>query len=96
LSKKEKQLLEDLLIQSFYNFNKYRKENKIDYTLLIQDKNREEKDFENLKNSIYFTRDLINEPSNVINPETMEETIKRKFKSKVKIKIFYEEDLKKE
>ncbi len=90
----EKKLIEELLIQWLYEFNKYKssKDTK-KYSLTIQDSERNNKEFETLKKSIYFTRDLINEPPEAVNPETLEEIIKKRFKSKVKITIIKWKDL---
>jgi leucyl aminopeptidase len=71
-----------------YEFNKYKtSKNKNKYSLTIQNKNLDPKEFEILKESIYLTRDLINEPPIEVNPESMEKIIKKTFKKKIQIEI---------
>jgi leucyl aminopeptidase len=87
LNEKQKNLLAELLIQSFYQFDKYLSQKEKNYSLKINTEKKLINHLETLQDSLYFTRDLINEPPVAVNPESMEQIIKKRFKNNVKIKI---------
>lgn len=89
-----------------YNFNKYftgeklkARENKIEKATFITKNIKELEAFYNeneiIKENVFFCRDLINEPANIIYPASCAETCKEMEKFGVKVEIFKEKDLKK-
>ncbi len=81
-----KKSIEDLLIYSLYKFFRYKEESK-SFNLWINDSDRSKKEWEAIKESIFFARDLVNEPPAEVNPQSMEELIKARFGKKENIKI---------
>lgn len=82
LEKFSNEIVEGLTLGA-YRFNKY-KSNEKDYklTVFLESKNKmfTNKDLEetkNLCNMVYKARDLVNEPSNIIYPETLGEEVKK-------------------
>lgn len=71
-----------LLSQALYSFDKYKNKKSKIYKLYYKTK----KDYNLFIENLYFIKDLINEPSNVINPQSFEEIVKKVIK-KVKIKV---------
>lgn len=92
------------LLQS-YRFNKYfedkkkGKELKIEsITFVTPDFSKVQKDFAPLKTlaeNIFFTRDLVSEPSNVLNPETYADICKTLKKEGLEVQIFGEAEMEK-
>ncbi len=89
-----------------YNFNKYftgeklkAKENKIEEATFISTNARvlQSKHNENeiIKQNIFFCRDLINEPANIVYPESCAEACKEMKKFGVKIEILKEKEMQK-
>lgn len=95
LNENQKKLLTELLIQAFYKFDKYLSKKEKQYSLGVNINKDLENHLITLQNSLYFTKDLVNEPPTAINPESMEEVIKKRFKTKVKIKTIKWEQLQK-
>ena len=80
-----------------YEFDKYKKEQKINkYTIYVR--GNYEKDLEEveiIKDAVYFARDLANEPPEFLNPSTFVKEIEDKFKDlPVNIIVFDAEELK--
>ena len=86
-----------------YNFNKYYTGKKIpeytDFDLLIQDDTEASKEFKNkiaMAQSIWFTKDLISEPSNVLYPEAYANRVAAMgVDTGLEVKIYGEKELKK-
>jgi len=89
-----------------YNFNKYftgeklkAKENKIEEITFITNDIKQLKTAYNeneiIKENVFFCRDLINEPANIIYPASCAETCKEMEKFGVEVEILKEKDLKK-
>ncbi len=81
-----KRSIEDLLVYSLYKFSRYKDASK-GFNLWINDSSRPKTDWEAIKESIFFTRDLVNEPPAEVNPQSMEELIKDRFNTKENVKI---------
>jgi leucyl aminopeptidase len=92
------------LLQS-YRFNKYfenKKKNKElrveSITFVTSDLSKIQKDFAPLKTlaeNIFFTRDLVSEPSNVLNPESYADICKTLKKEGLEVQIFGEAEMEK-
>ncbi|MDD2839660.1 MAG: leucyl aminopeptidase [Rickettsiales bacterium] len=89
-----------------YNFNKYftgdklkTKVNKIEEVTFITKNVKELKSFhdenEIIKENVFFCRDLINEPANIVYPESCAKICKEMEKFGVKVEMLKEKDLKK-
>ncbi len=87
-----------------YTFNKYKtlnKEkinNKIIYKIISSNKKAIEKKYkyyESIKEGVFFTRDLVSEPPNILNPKTYVQEIKKLSRLGLKIKSYNEKELKK-
>lgn len=86
-----------------YNFNKYKKKKNDEISLTINLHGNNNKLINNvikksssLMEGVYFTRDLENEPSNVLTPNELAVRIKSRLtKEKVKVKILDEKEIKK-
>ncbi len=84
-----------------YNFNKFKKDKKKPITLNINlvtpetsKLNKAIKKGTSLIESVYFSRDLVNEPANVLTPQELANRVKRTFSNtKVKVKVFDEKEL---
>jgi len=84
-----------------YNFNKFKKDKKKPKTLNVSfisletsKLNKAIKIGKSLLESVYFSRDLVNEPANVLTPQELANRVKRTFaKTNVKVKIFDEKEL---
>ena len=85
----------ELLAHKLYKFSDF-KEDKSKYSINI-DSNVDENKIINKIESIYFARNLMNMPANILNPETYEEKIKEAFKNNknIKIKVIKWKELKK-
>ncbi len=82
----------ELLAQSLYSFNKYVKKEK-KYMLNINS-NLNSEILTKKINTLYWARDLMNMPSNDLNPDSYEEIIKKTFRwLPVKIKVIKWEEL---
>jgi len=79
------QLFLELLAQKFYKFSEFKDQN-IKYVLNV-DTNIDKEKFVKKIESIYFARDLMNKPANVLNPKTYEEIINKTFKKNQDINI---------
>ena len=83
-----------------YNFNKFKKDKKKPKTLNVSfisletsKLNKAIKIGKSLLESVYFSRDLVNEPANVLTPQELANRVKRTFaKTNVKVKIFDEKE----
>ncbi len=75
----------ELLAQKLYKFTDFKK-NKSKYSINI-DSNIDEEKIKNKIESIYFARNLMNMPANILNPETYEGKIKETFKNNKNVKI---------
>lgn len=85
-----KHMIEELFMWNLYTFDKYfgnDKKSKNKYWLIIKEKSRNEEEFENMKESIYIARDLINEPNNYLTTVEFEKFIKDKYSKDKNIKI---------
>lgn len=92
------------LLQS-YRFNKYFENKKKNKELKLQEINfvttdlaKVQKDFAPLKilaENIFFTRDLVSEPSNILNPESYAEICKDLKKEGLEVQIFGEAEMEK-
>jgi leucyl aminopeptidase len=84
-----------------YNFNKFKSDRKKSGTLninLISNStgkvNKAIKTGTELLTSVYFSRDLVNEPANVLTPQELANRVKKTFRNtKVKVKVFDEKEL---
>ncbi|MCB0751434.1 MAG: leucyl aminopeptidase family protein, partial [Ignavibacteriae bacterium] len=102
---------EDYLYQSMlegvylgnYNYDKYftkeKKQKSLGVVLEIADANLAGtilKISKNVAESVYFSRDLVNEPANILTPIEFAKRVKREFgKTSINVKIFNEAELKK-
>ena len=92
------------LLQS-YRFNKYFEDKKKDKELKIQNLNfaaadisKAKADFANLEivaKNIFFVRDLVSEPSNILNPESYAEICKTLKKDGLEVQVLGEAEMKK-
>lgn len=83
----EKQLIVEFLAINLYTFNKYKSDSKVWYELIISDKSINKKQFESFVNNLALVRNLVNEPANVLNPETFENIAKDLLKSNKKVTL---------
>ena len=74
-----------LLAQNFYKFEEFKKD-KSKYEVNILTNLKPEKLTKKIE-SIYFSRNLMNMPANILNPETYEEIIKKEFSKNKNIEI---------
>lgn len=96
-------ILEGILLGN-YNFKKYVKQNErkktLNVTLEIKDQIAAKKilqESDNIIRSVYFTRDLVNEPANILTPIEFANRVKNEFKNtSVKVSVFDEAALKKQ
>ena len=95
LDTKTQEIFIELLAQKLYKFTDFKKD-KSKYSINI-DANIDEEKIKNKIESIYFARNLMNMPANILNPETYEEKIKETFENNknVKIKVIKWKELKK-
>ena len=82
---KTQEIFIELLAQKLYKFSNF-KEDKSKYSVNI-DSNVNEKIIQNKIESIYFARNLMNMPANILNPQTYEEKIRNIFKNNKNIQI---------
>ncbi len=88
-----------------YRFNKYfvnKKEGKEirvkNVNFMVADVSKAQKEFEKLEiiaENVFFTRDLVSEPSNILNPESYADICKTLSKEGLEVEIFNEEKMKK-
>jgi len=87
-----------------YTFNKYKTLNKINinkkisFKIIAKDKKNLEKKykyFDAIKEGVFFTRDLVSEPPNVLTPKAYVQEIKKLSKIGLKVKIYNEQQMKK-
>lgn len=83
----DKELLQELLIVNLYAFTKYKKEKKLHYHLEIKNSHTDSKQFDTLIQSLGITRELVNDPSNSVHPQTVEDEVYRLFGKQKNIKI---------
>ncbi len=84
-----------------YNFNKFKSEKKKSKILNVSlihgetaNVNKAVRIGNKLIESVYFARDLVNEPANVLTPQELAGRVKKTFRNtKVKVKIFDEKEL---
>ena len=83
-----------------YDFNKYKTEKKekelIEVNFVAKDVNKiikKYKDFLIIKDNVFFCRDLVNEPSNIINPDNYASLCSSLSKYGINIEIYNENDL---
>jgi len=95
IDKKLQEYFVELLAQKLYKYEEYKKE-KFKYNINV-DTSINLNIIENKIKSIYFARDLMNMPANILNPETYEDIIKEIFNNNenIQIKIIKWEELKK-
>lgn len=95
LNKEDAKLFAELLMTSLYSFTKYKKANAANYSLTIQSKHIDAKKFTNLAETFAMTKDLVNDPSHSINPESFEKEARKMFaKAKnIKITVFNDKEL---
>ena len=96
IDKKIQENFIELLAQKLYNFNMFKSENNIKYSINIDTNIDTSKMIKKLE-ILYWVRDLQNMPANSLNPETYESIIKKVFwkNKKVKIKIIKWKELEK-
>lgn len=91
---------------SNYSFDKYFSDEKKklekfeleNITIIVKNKNIVEKKYNSfllIKENVFFCRDIVNEPANVITPESYAKICKNLEKTGLEIEIFEEKDLKK-
>jgi leucyl aminopeptidase len=76
---KNKELLQELLMVNLYAFTKYKKEKKLSYHLDIKNSHTDKKHFAALVQSLTITRELVNDPSNSVHPQTVEDEVRKLF-----------------
>jgi leucyl aminopeptidase len=87
ISHKDKELLQELLIINLYAFTKYKKEKKLSYHIDIKNSHTDKNHFAALMQSLTITRELIDDPSNSIHPQTVEDVVHKFFGKHKSIKI---------
>ena len=84
-----------------YNFNKFKSDKKkpkvLNINLISENTGKLNKAIKTgikLLGSVYFSRDLVNEPANVLTPQELANRVKKTFRNtKVKVKVFDEKEL---
>ncbi|MBX2976107.1 MAG: leucyl aminopeptidase [Ignavibacteriaceae bacterium] len=91
------------LFYGYYSFDKYKSEKSVNKNLYVEFLGLDSQQLKKivtktstLMNAINFTRDLQNEPGNVLFPQSLAESIKQRFtNTKVKVTVFNDAELKK-
>lgn len=86
-SKEDSTLFAELCMTSLYGFSKYKKSNTIKGSLTIQCKHIDAKQFGHLADTFTMTKDLVNDPSQSVNPESFEKEVKKMFAKEKNIKV---------
>lgn len=105
LGKRHFQNIAEISILSTYKFNNYKtKKNKQNLKTIkfITEKNISQTESKKIANraicitqGIFLARDLVNHPSNYLNPRKMSELVKEKYDKKIEITIYNEDEIEK-
>ena len=87
ISHADKELLQELLAVNLYAFTKYKENKKLDYHLAIKNSHSDSKTFSLLVDALAITRGLINDPSNSVHPQTVEDEVRTIFAKQKSINI---------
>lgn len=95
IDKKLQEYFIELLAQKLYKYNEFKKD-KSKYSINI-DANIDKEKIQNKIENIYFSRNLMNKPWNILNPESYENIINNTFKNNknIEIKVIKWDELKK-
>lgn len=97
LNDEEKKLISQLFALNLYVFKKYKSDSETKYSLTLNSKSIDKKTFDSYVENLAIIRNLVNEPSNAMDPEIFEKFALWLFKwnKKVKIEVIKWKDLKK-
>ena len=90
--------LKNYTFDKYKTLNKEKLNSKINNKIITSYKNNIEKNYEyydSIKEGVFFTRNLVSEPPNVLSPKTYVQEIKKLSKLGLKVKVYNERELKK-